>query len=130
MAEPIDIAEVSPLRLAGVGGGPATAGALKVRPVAHAPAIARSDVDLRASARMDSFQFSSPARAAMPIRTTMPDGPSPGASRMVAATVGGRIDFQEPASQTDGALPMYRHPADRNAAATAVNAGRVLDVEG
>jgi hypothetical protein len=29
-----------------------------------------------------------------------------------------------------GAFPMYRHPADKNAAATAVNAGRVLDVNG
>lgn len=31
-------------------------------------------------------------------------------------------------SQSGSAFPMYRHPADKNAAATAVNAGRVLDL--
>ncbi|MEK6700773.1 MAG: hypothetical protein AABZ53_00790 [Planctomycetota bacterium] len=41
----------------------------------------------------------------------------------------------EPASKpaavpapTGDALPLYRHPADKNAAATAVHAGRVIDV--
>lgn len=37
------------------------------------------------------------------------------------ATISGR--------PVDGALPMYRHPADRNQAATAVALGRSLDIK-
>lgn len=105
-------------------------GPMRIRPLAEAPAVARgpADVDTRASARLDSFQFSSPTR------TTLPTAPAPqSATRMVAATVPGRVDFfadSTEAAPASPALPMYRHPADRNAAATAVNAGRVLDVEG
>ena len=53
--------------------------------------------------------------------------------RLVAGAVPGRIDFSgaEPRPAPDAALPMYRHPADRNAAATGVLlAGRSLDVSG
>lgn len=59
------------------------------------------------------------------------------AASLVAARVPGGIDFTEPvgadragaqsASQT---VPLYRHPADRNTVATAVHAGRILDVNG
>lgn len=31
---------------------------------------------------------------------------------------------------TSGSFPMYRHPADKNAAATAIDAGRIIDVDG
>lgn len=50
---------------------------------------------------------------------------------LVGAVVPGRVDFSgnEP-KQVGGALQMYRHPADKNAAATAVNVGRKLDVSG
>jgi len=47
--------------------------------------------------------------------------------------VTGRISFEgRDAQPTSASLPMYRHPADKNAAATAVNQsalnlGRVLD---
>jgi hypothetical protein len=53
------------------------------------------------------------------------------ASRLVAGTVPGRISFagDRPASDTS-ALAMYRHPADKNAAATAVSAGKLLDLNG
>lgn len=52
-------------------------------------------------------------------------------ARLIAARVPGGIDFssQEPLP-TGSTLPMYRHPADRNAAATGVIAGRVIDVVG
>ena len=54
-----------------------------------------------------------------------------GAGRLVAAVVRGRIDFSGAEPVQDGsALAMYRHPADKNAAATAVSAGRMLDVTG
>jgi hypothetical protein len=52
--------------------------------------------------------------------------------RLVAGIVPGGVDFAGPeaAPRAAEALPMYRHPADRNAAATAVNVGRRLDVSG
>ena len=59
--------------------------------------------------------------------------PSPTISRLVAARVPGGIDFSTatptpaPIGRASDAMPFYRHPADRNAAATAVTAGRVLD---
>ena len=73
--------------------------------------------------------------------------PSQIVSRLVAARVAGGIDFVEDAPQptrsgtsvgaslgtalglgTDAALPFYRHPADKNAAATSIAlAGRSLD---
>jgi hypothetical protein len=51
--------------------------------------------------------------------------------RMVAGVVPGRISFagSEPTS-AGPALPMYRHPADKNAAATAISVGRSLDIKG
>lgn len=51
------------------------------------------------------------------------------ATRLAAARVPGGADFTAPPPPT-GSLPLYRHPADRNAAATGVQAGRMLDVEG
>jgi hypothetical protein len=72
------------------------------------------------------------------------------ASRLVAAVVPGGVSFAASASPSDvrglssgtasGAsarvatpqptLPLYRHPADKNIAATGVQAGRVIDVVG
>lgn len=121
MADRIDPSLTAALRLT-------TAGPLKVRPLAQAPRVASADLDTRASARLDSYQFTRPAPEP---RTTLPTAPaSSAANRMIAATVPGRVNFQSDPASTSPALPMYRHPADRNAAATAVNAGRVLDVEG
>jgi hypothetical protein len=65
------------------------------------------------------------------------DGPAAklpsAAQRLVGATVAGRVDFSgdRPAQVTGGpSLAMYTHPADKNAAATAVSLGRSLDVRG
>lgn len=51
--------------------------------------------------------------------------------RLIAGVAPGGIDFDAP-TPAPGAeqLAMYRHPADRNAAATGVSLGRVLDVNG
>ncbi len=51
--------------------------------------------------------------------------------QLVAGVVQGGIDFSgvEPAPSAP-AMALYRHPADQNAAATAVHAGRVLDIQG
>lgn len=50
---------------------------------------------------------------------------------LVAALVPGRIDFSgdEPVQARPGAMPIYRHPADKNAAATGIHAGRLIDTE-
>jgi len=63
-----------------------------------------------------------------------PDGgtkANPQTARLIAAQVPGSIDFSgdQPAPARD-ALPLYRHPADRNAAATGVSQGRLLDLNG
>ncbi len=55
------------------------------------------------------------------------------ARKMVAAKVSGGIDFstgnvRSSSVSVPGALPLYRHPADKNAAATGVDLGRRLDV--
>jgi hypothetical protein len=56
--------------------------------------------------------------------------PSP-TSRIVAAQVPGRVNFSGAQPQPEAAaLAFYRHPADKNAAATAINAGKTLDVQG
>lgn len=55
-------------------------------------------------------------------------------SRLVAGIVDGRVGFDRHGSpqpvRDTSSLAMYRHPADKNAAATAVHAGRSLDVTG
>lgn len=50
--------------------------------------------------------------------------------RLVAATVPGRIDFsqEQPTQNTAGALPFYRHPADKNSAATRIAVSTKIDV--
>ncbi|MCK4872484.1 MAG: hypothetical protein KAS72_07140 [Phycisphaerales bacterium] len=50
-------------------------------------------------------------------------------TRLVAAVVPGGVDFTGKTPQpARDALPLYRHPADRNAAATAVGVGRMIDI--
>jgi len=54
-------------------------------------------------------------------------------ARLVAATVPGGIDFSADVPQpgpgrSAQAMAMYRHPADKNAAATSVTAGRLVDL--
>ncbi len=51
------------------------------------------------------------------------------AERLVAGVVPGRVDFDAPAGP-DRSFELYRHPADRNIAATGVGLGRVIDVSG
>ncbi|HYE01760.1 MAG TPA: hypothetical protein VD963_00855 [Phycisphaerales bacterium] len=57
-----------------------------------------------------------------------------GARDLVSAIVPGGVSFAPGASATaapgGGPLPFYRHPADKNTAATAVLVGQSLDVHG
>jgi len=56
---------------------------------------------------------------------------TPAMRRLIAGVVPGGIDFSgETARPTSSAIPLYRHPADQNAAATTLSAGRMVDVEG
>ena len=56
----------------------------------------------------------------------------PNLQKLVAGVVPGGVSFDATgAGQPTGAsLPFSRHPADKNAAATAVSVGRSLDVKG
>lgn len=86
---------------------------------------------LRSAQRPAAAEGVKPAAGAEPVRQPERAGLSPALSRLVGAVVPGRVDFSEdlprPASDP---IPFYRHPADRNAAATILNTGRVLDVNG
>ncbi|MCH8270855.1 MAG: hypothetical protein IH985_06550 [Planctomycetes bacterium] len=57
-------------------------------------------------------------------------GAAPKVQRVVAGRVPGSIDFSADATRPTGpAIPMYRHPADRNVAATRVGLGRLIDLD-
>ena len=51
-----------------------------------------------------------------------------GAERLIAGVVPGKVEFTPGEAEASGSFPMYRHPADRNAAAVSVHAGRMIDV--
>jgi len=95
-------------RAYGVPGGPASV--RPVAPAAPAPPVGRI----------------APASDSPP-RPERPDG----LDRLVAAVVPGRVNFDGPAAAPGPGepLPFYRHPGDRNEAATAIRLGRGLDVE-
>lgn len=93
-------------------------------------------------ARAYGVQPARPVAPVQPVRATgHSDGSSPSVSvdpatragaeireRLVAAVVPGRVDFS--GTEPTQTMSLYRHPADRNAAATGVHAGRVIDVTG
>jgi hypothetical protein len=89
-------------------------------PVRPAPSQqVANGVTVRASG--DSVQISASRPAEMAAKL----------NRLAAAKVVKAADFAAPQAAAPqaagGALPMYRHPADKNAAATGVQAGRVID---
>lgn len=103
-----------PLRL--VGDGPAaaqgTAPGLPAAGIGRAPAPDTVDLSGRA-----------PVLPPTPAASAQTGG-------LVAGRVPGGVSFA-PAAGSPGpkaALPFYRHPADLNAAATSINAGRIVDV--
>jgi hypothetical protein len=60
----------------------------------------------------------------------LPDAARRRISLLVGAVVPGGIDFSADQPVPSAGLPLYRHPAERNAAATGVALGRKLDVNG
>ncbi|GIK18908.1 MAG: hypothetical protein DYG93_12335 [Leptolyngbya sp. PLA2] len=80
------------------------------------PAAVDGSLDVRAVRAVDSFE---------------PTARTRGASRLIAAAVRGGVEFTvQPSKPASAALPMYRHPADRNTAATGITLGRILDAQG
>jgi hypothetical protein len=87
-----------------------------------------------------AYMVQAPAAARPVVRDTDPVGsirPQPQAggaeavSRISAGVVPGGVNFAGgDAMRAAPSLAMYRHPADKNAAATAVNAGRMIDIQG
>lgn len=75
-----------------------------------------------------------PTQEAAPIARIQPrqQGEVAPSARLIAGIVPGRVDFSgdTPQPASDTAIPMYRHPADRNAAATSLQAGRSIDLRG
>ena len=65
--------------------------------------------------------------AAVGDRLDLASAPAAKANPLVAARVRMPVDFAPTAA---GPLDIYRHPADRNAAATGVSLGSSLDVTG
>ena len=68
--------------------------------------------------------------AAAPTRS---DATPAGIRSLIGAVVPGRIGFDDQTGApvpTAGPIPMYRSPADRNAAAVSVEIGRSIDVRG
>lgn len=90
---------------------------------ASAPAATSEPV----SSGLDRAELSSRPIAASSQR------PATNAARLIAAVVPGRIDFSGDTpvqKRPTDSLAMYQRPADKNAAATAVYAGRMIDVRG
>lgn len=86
---------------------------------------------------VDTFQFSAAqAPRWSPVSTpdptpTVPESIAERIASLVAAKVPGSADFaasETPRNPNAQTVPLYRHPADRNTIATAVHAGRILDV--
>lgn len=91
--------------------------------------IARAyQVQAPAGARAPSIAATGPVGS---IKPESGDAATPAVQRMLAGVVPGRVNFtgSEP-TQASPALPMCRHPADKNAAATLLSAGRMIDVQG
>jgi hypothetical protein len=85
---------------------------LSVKPVAQARSVSRPQ-------SQDTFDLSAAARA-----RSQPAHP------LAAAKVQVAIDFNATTpAQAPGAMPIYSNPADRNVAATGINAGRLVDTE-
>lgn len=103
---------VIPFSAAANAYGPSAAQPLRIRPVAKPQPTA--------PLQRDTLDISAAARA-----QATPSHP------LAAARVPGHVSFDGVASaQAQGALPIYTNPADRNTAATGIDAGRLIDVRG
>lgn len=102
------------------------------------PRPAATSVEARAAgvrdvATVQGVSFLTPSRAA---DAAVPAEAAARIERIVAATVPGRVDFDDASFLNSGSLSVggglsiYSRPSDRNAAATGVSVGRALDIQG
>lgn len=69
------------------------------------------------------------AQGVQPVANVDRAAASASINRLIAAVVPGRVDFSGDVPQASPApLAFYRHPADKNAAATGVQLGRTIDL--
>jgi len=101
------------------------------RPAA-ATSPAPGSIESRASRVADTASVGALRSPDVAARLQTPQAAAAQLERLVAATVPGRVDFdaQGASLSAAGSYTMHGRPADRNAAALAVQAGRTLDVQG
>lgn len=80
-----------------------------------------------ALARLDAIRHA--YRATTPTVNAAP-AKSPVIARVVAARVPGGIDFTADDPKPTDSLSIYRHPAEKNTAATGTQLGRMVDFDG
>jgi hypothetical protein len=87
-------------------------------------------IETRASRISDSATLGSIRTPDVAARVSQA-APGVNLERLVAATVPGRVDFDSPSVSLSapGNYTMHGRPADRNAAAVAVQTGRALDLQ-
>jgi hypothetical protein len=92
---------------------------LKITPVDGARAEAMARID----AARQAYRATNPTVNAAPAK-------SPVIARVVAGRVPGGIDFTAGGPQPSDSLSIYKHPADKNTAATGTQLGRMVDFDG
>ncbi len=96
-------------------------------PAAPAANIAR--VGITRPAEAVGPRAADSAQGVQPVANVDRTAASASINRLIAAVVPGRVDFSGDVPQASPApLAFYRHPADKNAAATGVQLGRTIDL--
>lgn len=100
-----------------------------IQPPASLPFHIAKAYGLKATAPAQPVQ---PAAPAEPVRggDERAGRLSEAGRRLVGGVVPGKIDFSGAQPAPSASLSIYRHPADKNAAATGVSLGRSVDVSG
>ena len=93
--------------------------------------ITNSSIPIHIARAYGIEQAINASRASSPSETAASEkslASSASARQLVAGVVSGGVDFSanQPVASAP-ALAMYRHPADRNAIATTIDAGRIID---
>lgn len=91
---------------------------------------ATPSIESRAARVSDSASIASLRSPDVAARVSAATGTA-GLERLVAASVPGRVDFDAPSVSLSapGNYTMHGRPADRNAAAVAIQTGRALDLQ-
>lgn len=103
-----------------------------IQPPASVPFHIAKAYGLKATTPVRPVQPAVPATPAEPVRVgdERAGRLSEAGQRLVGGIVPGKIDFSGAQPAPSASLSIYRHPADKNAAATGVSLGRSVDVSG